>query len=98
MRRLLATVFVTAVAALAGITSATAAPPLTVPERLCTFYFGEFGVIVPGTASGWFCAKPGGTSPFTESEISLFRALCEGAYGGLFILSAENHAVNCHVP
>ena len=81
MRRFLATLLVTAVAAVAAAGSAAAAPrPFDAGQRLCT---AQGGFFISRSATSYECFSSG--VPFSEGQLLAARAVCENAYGGFFV-------------
>jgi hypothetical protein len=83
MRRSLATLLVTVVAALGAVGSAAAAPPIAA-ERLCTAQGGIF-ILVEGISS-YGCAREllDPDSYFSENQVTAARNVCEHVYRGSF--------------
>jgi hypothetical protein len=80
MRALLVTLVVTAIAALAGVGSATAAPPnFNAAASLCAAQGGEF---VASPPFEYDCIKFG---DFSAMQFRTAQVLCEQVYGGLFL-------------
>jgi hypothetical protein len=78
VRRFVATLLVTAAAALGAVGTPAAAPPnFTAAEHICT---ADGGVFASFGSTYYLC---GNFSGFT-SDLRAARALCENAYGGHF--------------
>jgi hypothetical protein len=84
MRALLATSVVAAIAALAAVGSATAAPPnFNAAAHLCTAQGGVFDAAPPVE---YVCVKSGS---FSDTQFTAARTLCDQVYGGLFLAESE---------
>ena len=82
MRALLATLVVTALAALAAVSSAAAAPPnFNAAASLCTAQGGVFDAAPPFQ---YACV---GT--FSDTQFRAARTLCNQVYGGFFFTDIE---------
>jgi hypothetical protein len=88
MRALLATLVITAIAALAAVSSAAAAPPnFNAAESLCTAQGGVFQAPSdPTPPSQYLCVK---TDRFSDAEVKPQIALCYKVYGGFLLVIRE---------
>jgi hypothetical protein len=87
VRRFLATLLISAIAAVAAVGSATAARPFDAGERLCTAQGGLFYTF----GYGYDCFY---VSSISEGDLRAARKVCENLYGGVFFFFGS---YNCTV-
>ena len=85
----------------AGLTAAVAAPASAAPRTikpLADMCSRQGGQLIPHSG-GFHCnALPPGVGTFSDAQLKAARALCEGAFKGVFEVIAGEHTYSCDFP